>query len=223
MTEQFIEKIKTDGIIFDIDGTLWDSREVVAESWNEVIKKYYPEREELEAEFLTGLFGKPMDEIAKALFPELEGAELEEMAEKCFDYENKVLEERPGTVYPGIKETLEKLAETFPLFIVSNCQKGYIEVCMKGCDIEHLIKDHLCYGDTKAPKSETLRRVIEKHDLKAPLYVGDTQGDADACKEAGVPMVYVTYGLGKVENPQYTIEKIEQLEELVESCFIYVL
>ena len=103
MKNQSVERIKTDGIIFDIDGTLWDSREVVAEAWNEVIRKYYPERGELSPEFLTGLFGKPMDEIARALFPELTGDALEEMAEKCFDYENELLDTKPGKVYPDVR------------------------------------------------------------------------------------------------------------------------
>lgn len=207
--------MKTDGIIFDIDGTLWDSRETVAEAWNEVISQYDPERKTLDRDFLTGLFGKPMDEIARALFPSLQGEALFQMAERCFAYENELLYEKPGKVYPGVRETLEKLSQKFPLFIVSNCQKGYVEVCMKGCGIEALIKDHLCYGDTKAPKSETLRRMIEKHGLKQPVYIGDTQGDADACKEANVPMIYVSYGLGKVDKPQITVDHIEELIDIV--------
>lgn len=207
--------MKPDGILFDIDGTIWDSRDTVVESWNAVVKKYYPEKDPFPKEFLTGLFGKTMDEIAAALFPELHGEEREEMAEKCFAYENELLYEKPGKVYPGIKETMELLAVQYPLFIVSNCQCGYIEVCMKGADIEALITDHLCYGDTLAPKSETIRQMIRRHDLKHPVYVGDTQGDADACKEAGVPMIYVTYGLGKVENPLMAIHSIQELPEAI--------
>ena len=210
--------MKTDGLIFDIDGTLWDSREVVAQAWNEVIRKYFPERKALDKEFLTGLFGKPMDEIAKALFPELAGEKLEHMADLCFSYENEVLYERPGTVYPKVKETLEALSRKVPLFIVSNCQKGYIEVCMKGCHIEELITDHLCYGDTKAPKSETLCRLIKKHGLKHPVYVGDTKGDADACKEAGIPMIFASYGLGKVADAKTVIRSIDELNGLIEKA-----
>ncbi len=200
-----------DGILFDIDGTIWDSRDTVAESWNEVVRKYYPEKEAFPREFLTGLFGKTMEEIAEALFPELHGREREEIADKCFTYENELLYEKPGRVYPFVKETMELLAKRYPLFIVSNCQKGYIEVCMRGAGIEKLITDHLCYGDTLAPKSETIRRMIEKHGLKHPVYVGDTQGDADACREAGVPMIYVTYGLGRVEQPLLSIDSMREL------------
>lgn len=205
-----------DGILFDIDGTIWDSRDTVAESWNAVMKDCYPEKGPFPKEFLTGLFGKTMEEIAAALFPELHGRERDEMAEKCFTYENELLREKPGRVYPGVKETMALLAGRYPLFIVSNCQKGYIEVCMKGAGIEELITDHLCYGDTLAPKSETIRRMIERHGLRHPVYVGDTQGDADACREAGVPMIFVTYGLGKVEKPLLAIDSIRELPGALE-------
>lgn len=212
------QTVKADSIIFDVDGTIWDSRDTVAESWNVVMERYYPEKGAFPKEFLTGLFGKTMENIAAALFPELHGEERAQMAERCFSYENELLHEKPGMVYDGVKETMALLAERFPLFIVSNCQCGYIEVCMKGAGITEFITDHLCYGDTLAPKSETMRRLIEKHGLKHPVYVGDTQGDADACLKAGVPMIFAAYGLGNVEKPLYSIDSIRQLPQLIEHC-----
>ena len=53
-----------DGIIFDVDGTLWDSVEVVAESWNLAIKENSDLEPNLNREILQRLFGKTMDEIA---------------------------------------------------------------------------------------------------------------------------------------------------------------
>lgn len=214
------QTIQADSIIFDVDGTIWDSRDTVVTAWNAVMEREYPEKGAFPKEFLTGLFGKTMEDIAAALFPELEGKARAEMAERCFQYENELLDEKPGTVYDGVKETMEQLAKEFPLFIVSNCQCGYIEACMKGAGITELITDHLCYGDTLAPKSETLRRLIEKHGLKHPVYVGDTQGDADACREAGVPMIFVTYGLGKVDKPKFSVHSMQELPKLVERCSI---
>lgn len=206
---------QTDGVIFDIDGTLWDSRETVAKAWNRVIVREYPERQELDMEVLTGLFGKPMDEIAAAVFPELTGKERDRMAELCFMYENELLESEPGSVYPDVKETLSALAEKVPLFIVSNCQKGYIEVCMKGCGIEPYIRDYLCYGDTLAPKSETLKQLVERNALKHPVYVGDTEGDRQACLQAGVPMIYAAYGLGEVVDAPAVIHAMRELPKLL--------
>ena len=161
-----------DGIIFDVDGTLWDSVEVVAESWNLAIKENSDLEPNLNREILQGLFGKTMDEIAVGVFPDL------------------------GVYYEGVMDTLKELALEYPLFIVSNCQCGYIEVMMKGAGMEPYIKDFLCFGQTQTSKDQTILKLMEKNNLTAPVYVGDTQGDADSCKKAGIPFIFAEYGLG---------------------------
>ena len=121
-----------DGIIFDVDGTLWDSVEVVAESWNLAIKENSDLEPSLNREILQGLFGKTMDEIATGVFPDLDTDSRRKLMDICFDYENRYLETHPGVYYEGVMDTLKELALEYPLFIVSNCQCGYIEVMMKG-------------------------------------------------------------------------------------------
>ena len=59
------------GIIFDVDGTLWDSTEMVAVAWNKVIKDEGIEHKELEEKDLKKEFGKPMEAIGESLFPEI--------------------------------------------------------------------------------------------------------------------------------------------------------
>ena len=130
-----------DGIIFDVDGTLWDSVEVVAESWNLAIKENSDLDPNLNREILQGLFGKTMDEIAAGVFPDLDTDSRRKLMDICFDYENRYLETHPGVYYEGVMDTLKELALEYPLFIVSNCQCGYIEVMMKGAGMEPYIKD----------------------------------------------------------------------------------
>ena len=60
-----------EGIIFDVDGTLWDSTEEVAYSWNQAIKEQTDMDRTLTAEQLKREFGKPLEEIMDDLFPEL--------------------------------------------------------------------------------------------------------------------------------------------------------
>ena len=134
-----------DGIIFDVDGTLWDSVEVVAESWNLAIKENSDLEPNLNREILQGLFGKTMDEIAAGVFPDLDLDSRRKLMDICFDYENRYLETHPGVYYEGVMDTLKELALEYPLFIVSNCQCGYIEVMMKGAGMEPYIKDFLCF------------------------------------------------------------------------------
>lgn len=203
-----------DGIIFDIDGTLWDSTDSVAASWNRAIRENTSLDLTLDAGILSGLFGKTMTEIGRALFPDDPEEEQARILDICFRYENDYLRDHPGVVYDGVADTIRKLYEKYPLFIVSNCQLGYIEVTMKGAGIESFIKDHLCFGETQVSKGETLLMLMERNNLKSPVYVGDTQGDADACRFAGIPFIFAEYGFGDVSDAETRIRSFRELGEM---------
>ena len=75
-----------DGIIFDVDGTLWDSTEAVARSWNQAIEENTDFSLSLTADWLKSLFGKTMDEITLALFPSCPKEERDRIGYLCFNY-----------------------------------------------------------------------------------------------------------------------------------------
>lgn len=58
-------------------------------------------------------------------------------------------------MYDGVVDTVKKLSEKYPLFIVSNCQCGYIEAMLNASGLGSYIKDHLCFEETQTPKSQT--------------------------------------------------------------------
>ena len=200
-----------DGIIFDVDGTLWDSTAEVAVAWNEALRNHSEVELVLTAEILKKEFGKPLPEIVQDLFPELSGEEQDRIAGYLFKYENERMETAPCVLYDGLKETIRALSERYKLFIVSNCQEGYIEAFLKNTGLEECITDHLCPGDTGVYKADNIRLIMERNHLKTVVYVGDTQGDADACRMAGVPMIYAAYGFGEVANPETQIHSFREL------------
>ena len=202
-----------DGIIFDVDGTLWDSTPVVADAYNITFEKEGVNKR-VTADDLKHLFGKPMDVIFEQLFPETDKETRQSLADKALALENELLAKNYAEYYPQTRETLLRLSKRLPLFIVSNCQCGYIEIVIEGAKLESIIKDFLCFGDTGTSKGQTILRLMERNGLKNPIYVGDIQGDADACKEAGIPIIYASYGFGKIENPYGTILDISELTEL---------
>lgn len=206
---------KIDGLIFDVDGTLWDSVKTCAEAWNHVIEKHSSFPPRVTESALKELFGKPMDEIFDALFPGIIKEEKDRLGKLCESYENELLLTRPGIAYPKVKETMEKLAEDIPLFIVSNCQTGYIEICMEALGITELITDYICFGENFLGKGENIRLLMERNHLKNPVYVGDTLGDERASQEAGIPMIYAAYGFGRTENPLAVIHSFEELTEVI--------
>ncbi|MFL0195368.1 HAD family hydrolase [Clostridium sp. WILCCON 0269] len=202
-------------IIFDVDGTLWDSTEVVAKAWNRAISEVGGTDIIITSSVLKKEFGKTMEEIADDLFPHAGKEKRELILKKCCKYEHSALvENTDNLLFPDVKETVIKLSERCRLFIVSNCQSGYIELFMKKAGIEKYITDYECFGNTGKGKGENIMLVMKRNHLDHVVYIGDTQGDYEATVFAGVPFVFAKYGFGSVENCYLAINDIAELLDL---------
>jgi len=206
--------MRYESLILDIDGTLWDSRALVAEGYNIQLRAEGLDRLCTDAETLKSLFGKVMTEIADSLFPEFPPEVRYPLMERCMATENKYLEENPCHIgYPGIREVLEELKKKYRLFIVSNSQCGYPDLCVEKLGLQDLIEGHLCFGDTGTTKGQTILTLMRKYDIASAAYIGDTQGDLEACEEAGIDFIWAAYGFGapahwvaKADSPQALLE-----------------
>ena len=204
--------MKFESLIFDIDGTLWDSRALVAEGYNLQLRDEGLERYCVDAARLRPLFGKVMSAIADALFPDMPPQVRYPLMERCMARENRYLEENECRIgYAGIAETLCTLSKTHRLFIVSNSQQGYPELCIGKLGLDRLITGHLCFGDTGTDKGTTIRTLLEKYGITSAAYVGDTQGDMEAAYAAGLPFVWADYGFGTPEKYDLRISAFENL------------
>ena len=207
--------MKFESLIFDIDGTLWDSRALVAEGYNIQLEREGLGHLSTNATVLRSLFGKTMTDIADALFDTIPAPERYGLMERCMATQNLHLLDDPCLIdYPGVKETLRELAKHHRLFIVSNSNCGYPELCMGKMGVTDLFEGHMCFGDTGTCKGETIKRLMEKHGITSACYIGDTQGDKDATDMAGLPFVYCTYGFGQVDSCWKSIDKFEDLLNL---------
>lgn len=208
-----------DSIIFDLDGTLWDSTKEVAIAFNKVLREKYPEvKEVVTPQRLQELFGLPLDVIAVKLYQSVPEDQAIQVMKECCDYECDYLAEHGATLYEGLEQVLMELSKERKLFIVSNCQEGYIQCFFRA--YPHLEKYFIDYeypGRSGKLKADNIRMVIERNDLKNPIYVGDTQGDANAAKEAGVPFIFARYGFGDVKEYDGVVDSLTELTELVGS------
>ena len=207
--------MKFESLIFDIDGTLWDSRALVAQGYNLLLAKEGLSHLSVTAEDLRPLFGKTMIEIADVLFASIPKPDRYDLLDRCMESEGRILHADPCNIgFPGVKETLEELAKTHRLFIVSNSQCGYPELCMEKLGLTHLFRGHMCFGDTGTCKGETIRRLMEKHGIRSACYIGDTMGDQEAAEYAGVPFVYCGFGFGQSSRCWKKIDAFTDLLKL---------
>jgi phosphoglycolate phosphatase len=209
-------KNKYDSIIFDLDGTLWDSTGVVAEAWQAAKEQVDFIKEDITADMVKGITGMTYKAIFEKLFPYLDNERREEYKAIAAKQELAILHTKGGTLYPALEETLKYLSAKYKLYIVSNCQSGYIEVFFNTSGLEKYFLGHQCYGTKNMPKADNIKDVVNDHQLKAPVYVGDTMGDYSAAKQAGVPFIFAAYGFGLVEEDQVaTIYNFDELQELL--------
>lgn len=211
--------MKTESIIFDLDGTLWDSSESVAACWDETVKNLNNpllRNVSITGETLRGLMGLTMDEIAARLFPQLSVSVRTEILERCSENENNFLSLRGGVLYDRTEETLKSLSEKHRLFIVSNCQCGYIETFFECTKLERYFTDYLCWGETGKPKSGTILELMKKNRISEAAYVGDTVGDCLSAFDAGIPFVHAAYGFGRDIPGDKTAAAAESISALLE-------
>ena len=210
-------KNKFDSIIFDLDGTLWDSSETITKAWQTALAQVpYMSHEVMTQERVRSITGMTYDKIFETLFPLLSTAQRAEVQHLCSVAELDILHKQGGTLYPNLANTLTYLSKKYKLYIVSNCQNGYIELFMDLHNMHNYFLGHQCYGTKGNPKADNIRDIVTDHDLHKPVYVGDTMGDYDAATSAGVPFIFAGYGFGKVESGQIgTINNFEELTQLL--------
>lgn len=204
------------GIIFDMDGTLWDSADGVAKSWTRVVNQEYDKERVITTQDIQNVMGKTMDKIAEILFPDLEEAARLKLIDHCGKDENDYLREHGGELFPQLEETLKVLKEKYHLYIVSNCQSGYIEAFLEHYGFGHYFEDIECYGNNLLQKGENIRLVVERNELTDAVYVGDIQGDYDATMEAGLPFIHAAYGFGTIAQKTAKINSLSELPKVAE-------
>lgn len=197
--------MNTKNLIFDLDGTLWDSRATIIKIWNEVLGRHQLIQRELKPEDMNQYMGLLAHDIIKDIIPGISDLQAQELLSEIVAEENKILHIQGGILYEGVEETLKSLVNTHSLFIVSNCQDGYIESFLDYYQFNDLFVDFESHGRTQKSKSENIQLLMERNDLtiEDSIYIGDTQTDHDSAQENGLPFIFCKYGFGKLTDSLY--------------------
>ena len=203
-------------IIFDLDGTLWDSSETIAKAWKETISSSSFALRDFSAEYIKTILGKTNDEIQQILFSDLSSSDASTLLATCQESENIVILKEGAILFENVPEILQKLSDKYDLYIVSNCQSGYIEAFLTYYNLNNLFIDIECSGNTGLHKAENIALLIKRNNIEHAIYVGDTQKDFEATSQNNLNFVYAKYGFGEVQDCKYVIESFNQLPQLFE-------
>lgn len=198
------------GILFDLDGTLWDSSAEVVEAWNKCLRERGCSKQ-VTVDDMHRFMGRTLDEISEMMFPNIPESERRCVINHCIEAEQAYIKNHAPRLYPNEREILTELAERYSLGIVSNCQDGYIQLYLGHCGFSELFCDFECIGRTGKAKGENIRLVMKRQKMTDCLYVGDTQGDCRAAQKAGIPFVYAAYGFGNVDHYAAALDSLNDL------------
>lgn len=194
-----------DAVVFDLDGTLWNSCLSVQKAWNLGLDSWRVEhplaRENLSLKEVEGIMGLAFDEIFAKLFPEYSSEFQKTLGLYLEEFEKEGLAENGGDIYPGVNELSLEMVHQVPLGIVSNCQEGYIENFLNQAKELSLVgfKSH---GHTGLPKHQNIADLCQENDWNKVVYLGDTLSDFKSCAwvnqetEICVKFHLATWGFG---------------------------
>jgi len=202
-------------IIFDLDGTLWDSTGCACDIWNRVLEKHDDISFRMTKEKAEQLMGKTMEDIGLILFSELPAEARNAIIDEFGDEEVKYLTENGAILYDGLEEVLKEMYADYKLYIVSNCQDGYVPAFLHAHKLGQYFTDIEMSGRTGLDKGSNIKLIMERNNIESAVYIGDTEGDEKAARFAGIPFIYAKYGFGNVVSPDAVIADIRELPECI--------
>jgi phosphoglycolate phosphatase len=211
------DDLSPDSVVFDLDGTLWDTCVACARGWNIVLARHKIPFREITVDDIRKVMGKPHEICIRETFDRLEPDQIEILIADTMTEDNRMVEKYGGDLYPGVAPGLQALAKRYRLYIVSNCQSGYIETFLSLTGFGALFGDFECWGNTGKSKGENLAALVQRNGLARPLLVGDMEGDLTAAKFCGIPFVHMTYGFGSVTGCDRAFDSFADLVEFLEA------
>jgi phosphoglycolate phosphatase len=200
-----------DALIFDLDGTLWDAAVASTQGWNLALAEMGVSSR-VTVDGIRSVSGNPFARCVEILLPGL--CPLPEATLRFLeDHERTGIETLAGVLYEGVSDGLRELAAAYPLFLVSNCPDWYLGEFFRVTGLGECFTGWDCHGSSGIGKSGMLLDMRERYRLAHAVYVGDTRGDQEATREAGMEFGFVCYGFGEASLPSLSFGSFSELVE----------
>jgi len=200
-----------DALCFDLDGTLWNASATSAKGWNTALKALGVLSPPLSGKDVERVAGHPFEKCANILLPHISLHHYPNLIEMLKRYEHRAVECEGGSLYDGVVDGIKALSQYYPIFLISNCQDWYLRCFFEHSGLYLFFSDANCYGRAQQPKHEMIREMMAHWQCSSALYIGDTSGDQQAARKAGVDFGYVSYGFGTSCDPEHTFTSFHDI------------
>lgn len=208
-------------IIFDLDGTVLYTDELIKRSFIKVFEKYKPGYTLNEDELLSFL-GPSLKETFSKYFPD---EMFDELLSYYHDY-NHSHHEDYVYVYPTVIETLDYLkAKGYPLAIVTTKLKVAAYVGLNTFDLNKYFDIIIGLDDVKftKPDPEGILKAMEQLGISKAIYIGDNITDILAGKNAGVETIAVKWSPKGFQHllelkPDLMIDEMKEIIPYIEGA-----
>jgi len=208
-------------ILFDLDGTLYKSTEILPRSYREGIEKFLttqnidcevPSRQQILNEI-----GNPAHEIYENLFPELDSSQREQLSQQIVDELTKLIRQDNGSLIADVPEVLGQLQNHYPLGLVTNARIDYLEAVVETYQLGQYFSRMKCIEMVESNKKARLvRDMLEEFGVSArqTVLIGDRKSDYEAANETGTGFIGCEFGYSTGEE-FLDAETIHQFRELL--------
>jgi len=203
-------------IIFDLDGTLWNTTATTLEAAREISKKYDELKEITLSQVQSGM-GLSEKENAQNYMPYLEEDKGIYYLRMIDSLNREKIASKGATIYDGVKDTIKDLSKNYSLGIVTNSWDDYARTFLKLSKLEEYFTDYIGAASYGISKGEAIKRIIEKNGNEKSIYVGDIEKDMIAANEAGATFIHAKYGFGPNVECKYHILDIKDVEKVIEN------
>ena len=201
-------------IIFDLDGTLWETIEATYEAANIIADKYKELKSISKKTIIKGM-GLSTLENAENYMPyittQMGIKYMKEISKKTSEIINK----NNVVIYNGVAETVKKLSENYKLGIITNNRNEYVETFLNITKLSEYFTDYMGAASYNITKGDAIKRMVQKHNEKENYYVGDIKKDQEATKYAKIKFIHAKYGFEPNLKSELSIEKIQELPDIL--------
>ncbi|GGA52653.1 HAD family hydrolase [Paenibacillus physcomitrellae] len=214
--------IKPQAIVFDMDGTLFQTETLLIPAYHNVFNKLREEGlytgETPPEQLMLGSLGMLLEDIWKVVMPKEQVHVHRRADELLLQFELQGLQEATSKLYPSVPNTLWELHDRgVKLFVASNGLEHYVKGVAAAHQIAPLFDGLYSAGEyATTSKVDLLRRLMDDHGMERIWMVGDRSSDVEAGIKNGQTVIGCAYaGFGKEDELKGSDVLIDDFSQLL--------